>query len=269
MSLHTQQLYSNNQLPMKISVIIPTLNEASNITPLIDYIYTHWWAYIHTLIVVDGWSKDDTVSLAEQAWAIVLNSPPSRAKQMNLGAAHARDIYTWTEDHYIWFVHADVRPPESFAADIYTAVQWWATAWCFMTRYDTTDQALLKTTTNRTKYDHRLFRMWGQTLRMKSDDFWNLWWYDESMIVCEEIDLFRKIYKNPDITFHNIKKEILVSARKHEINGVHRTNFIYLCIYIMYRLGFSQQAMIRFYTWTIKSDRLATSEEYTTITQKD
>jgi len=248
---------------MKISVIIPTLNEAQKIATLIDYLYTHWGEYIYTIIVVDGWSKDETTSLAKQAWVTVLTSPPSRAIQMNLWAAHAHDIYTWTEDHYIRFVHADVMPPTSFAIDINTATQWWATAWCFMTRYDTTDQALLKTTTNRTKYDHWLFRMWGQTLRMRSDDFWNLWWYDESMIVCEEIDLFRKIYKNPDITFMNIKKEILVSARKHEINGAHWTNFIYLCIYLMYRLGFSQKSMISFYTKTIKSERLASVNEYT------
>lgn len=248
---------------MKLSVIIPTLNESENISALIAHIYTHWWNYIYNIIVVDGWSKDKTVALAEQAWATVLTSRPHRAIQMNIWAAYDRNNYIGEEKHYIWFVHADVWPPQSFATDIYTAIDDWATAGCFMTRYDTTDQALLKTTTNWTKYDHRLFRMWGQTLRMKSSDFWNLWWYNESMIVCEEVDLFRKIYKNPDITFCNIKKEILVSARKHEINGAHWTNFIYLCIYIMYRLWFSQQTMIRFYTWTIKSERLASAEEYT------
>jgi len=97
--------------PLQLSIIIPTLNEAENITKLVTYLYKHGNTHIHEIIVVDWWSIDNTVILAQQAWAIVINSSPGRSKQMNIWASHA----SWT---ILWFVHADVLPPIGFAYDI-------------------------------------------------------------------------------------------------------------------------------------------------------
>ena len=74
---------------MKISVIVPVLNEADGITtalaglaPLRDR--------GHEVIVVDGGSSDDTAVLARRASDRVASAARGRASQMNAGAALAR-----------------------------------------------------------------------------------------------------------------------------------------------------------------------------------
>jgi len=90
---------------MKFSLIVPTLNEASSISaglaalqPLRDRA---------EIIVADGGSSDNTVTLAEKWADRVVRSPKGRARQMNLGAKLA------TGDVLI-FLHADTfLPPDA------------------------------------------------------------------------------------------------------------------------------------------------------------
>ena len=87
---------------MLISIIIPTLNEAANIAGLIEQMRGIGECEI---IVVDGGSADDTCQRAIQADR-VLNSPPGRARQQNLGAEECRgDV--------LLFLHADCRLPST------------------------------------------------------------------------------------------------------------------------------------------------------------
>lgn len=85
----------------RISVIIPTLEEADQLPRLLTDL-RGLRAQLHEIIVVDGGSQDATPTKALPDADQVLSSPPGRARQMNLGAQHARgDI--------LWFVHADSR----------------------------------------------------------------------------------------------------------------------------------------------------------------
>jgi rSAM/selenodomain-associated transferase 2 len=83
---------------MRISVIIPVLNEQENIAHLLAQL-----AALQSkdceLIVVDGGSRDTTVANAVSADKL-LDSKPGRAMQMNIGAAHA-------SGDMLWFLHAD------------------------------------------------------------------------------------------------------------------------------------------------------------------
>ena len=99
-----------------ISIIIPTYNEAANIEKLISYFKANTGDYNIELIVADGGSSDETISLAKAAGALAFLCPEKgRAAQMNYGASKARgDIY--------YFVHADSVPPPAFSKDIYTAI---------------------------------------------------------------------------------------------------------------------------------------------------
>jgi rSAM/selenodomain-associated transferase 2 len=81
---------------MSVSVIIPTLNEASCLAATLASLREQ---QPHEIIVVDGGSQDATCEIACAA-DLVLHSPPGRARQMNLGVAHAMgDI--------LLFLHAD------------------------------------------------------------------------------------------------------------------------------------------------------------------
>ena len=86
---------------MRLSVIIPALNEADVIEATIDWIRRQ---AVHEILVVDGGSTDATPTVAEAAGATVLDAPRGRARQMNHGAEHA------SGDAFL-FLHADTLLP--------------------------------------------------------------------------------------------------------------------------------------------------------------
>lgn len=91
---------------MRISVIIPTLNEASTIEQALSRLER---LRPYEIIVADGGSADGTVDLVRPA-ATLVNGRRGRGPQLNAGAAHA------TGDALL-FLHADVRlPPNAFSA---------------------------------------------------------------------------------------------------------------------------------------------------------
>lgn len=72
---------------MKISVIIPALNEAAALPETIRFAKTV--PEVSEIIVVDGGSLDSTREIATQLGCRVLQSPPGRGTQMRFGATQA------------------------------------------------------------------------------------------------------------------------------------------------------------------------------------
>src|SRR5258708_535084 len=93
---------------MKISAIIPTLNEERHLAKLISSIKKQ--AGDFEIIVPDGGSTDRTVKIAQSGDATVVKSRAGRAVQMNAGAKCARgDV--------LLFLHADsLLPHGAFSA---------------------------------------------------------------------------------------------------------------------------------------------------------
>jgi rSAM/selenodomain-associated transferase 2 len=88
---------------MKLSIILPALNEASGIVATLTALQP-LRAAGHELIVVDGGSVDATALLASVDADQVINSARGRARQMNAGAAAA-------SGDGLLFLHADTRLP--------------------------------------------------------------------------------------------------------------------------------------------------------------
>lgn len=88
----------------KISVVIPTLNEADHIEKTLAAAQNHAPAEI---IVIDGGSTDGTDQIALTRNAIVYQTPPGKAAQMNAGAALARN-------GILLFLHADTCLPSGY-----------------------------------------------------------------------------------------------------------------------------------------------------------
>jgi rSAM/selenodomain-associated transferase 2 len=87
----------------KISVIIPTLNEAESISACLACLQSVR-EQGHEVVVVDADSDDATVSLSENKADLILSSPRGRARQLNLGASKASGVI-------LLFLHADTLLP--------------------------------------------------------------------------------------------------------------------------------------------------------------
>lgn len=98
---------------MKLSVVIPALNEKVSIGYLLERLNAA--PGVHEVIVSDGGSTDGTMDVATPS-AGVIRGEPGRGPQLRAGAAAA------TGD-VLLFLHADVLPPEDVAAQISGALE--------------------------------------------------------------------------------------------------------------------------------------------------
>lgn len=106
---------------MKLSVIVPVLNEAAGIEAALRRLAAVR-ARGAEAIVVDGGSSDGTVELARPLADQVLSAPRGRALQMNAGAAAA-------SGDVLLFLHADTALPENADALIREGLSRSGRAW--------------------------------------------------------------------------------------------------------------------------------------------
>lgn len=99
---------------MFVSIIIPVINEESSIKELLQQLQ-RYRKQGHEVIVVDGGSRDKTVSISNSLADKVITSEAGRASQMNSGAACA---------HYdvLWFLHADTLISDNAVEQIQQAL---------------------------------------------------------------------------------------------------------------------------------------------------
>ncbi len=90
-------------MPSELSIIVPVLNEARQIVWRLRALAAMRAVGVE-LIVVDGGSDDDTVTLATPYCDRVITAARGRAAQMNAGAAQAGGAA-------LLFLHADTRLP--------------------------------------------------------------------------------------------------------------------------------------------------------------
>jgi rSAM/selenodomain-associated transferase 2 len=82
-----------------ISIIIPTLNEARSLLPLLAQLQP-WRSKGDEVLIVDGGSID---SMSEATWGLIdalIDSPKGRSTQLNAGARESSNAV-------FWFLHAD------------------------------------------------------------------------------------------------------------------------------------------------------------------
>ena len=99
---------------MRLSIIVPMLNEVEQLPELIAHLLPYQRAGCE-IIFVDGGSVDGSAMLSEVAGFIALRTARGRANQMNAGASQA-------SGDVLLFLHADTRLPQDATLHIELAL---------------------------------------------------------------------------------------------------------------------------------------------------
>jgi rSAM/selenodomain-associated transferase 2 len=227
----------------KISVIIPTLNEAENIGDLIHFLQQNNHYKEVEIIVSDANSQDDTVKIAEKFGVqVICTKQASRAHQLNQGAKLA-------SGEILYFVHADVKPPKTYIPDILKHILKGYDFGCFRFKFDS-KHPFLAVNSFFTRFKVLWCRGGDQTLFIKKSVFEQNKGFNEEYVVMEDFELIKRLWKK--YRFGIIPKSVLVSARKYEDNSYWQVNLANLKIYKMFMKGYHPQILKEKYFQLIK-----------------
>jgi rSAM/selenodomain-associated transferase 2 len=228
---------------MKLSIIIPVLNEETAISELLNHLNNiKNPEFTSEIIVIDGGSIDKTQEILKSYPEIkVLFSEKGRAKQMNFGAKNAHS-------EILYFLHCDTFPPLNFDSEIVNQVQNSKLSGCFKMKFDN-NHIVLKVSQWFTRFNFQAFRGGDQSLFVKRNLFEKLNGFNEKLIIYEDNELIARLYKNSKFTV--IQKTVTTSARKYLKNGIWKLQFHFLMIHIKFWLGSSQEKLVKYYVKNI------------------
>ena len=228
---------------MKISVIIPTLNEVAIIADQVRSIQSKSIGKDVEIIVADAYSNDGTAEKAAEAGAKVISvAKCCRAKQMNAGANEATG-------EVLYFVHADLTVPDSFVEDIFDGVNNGHHYGCYMVTFDRPVKGL-KFNSSLSKYQGIFFRGGDQTLYMTKSFFDKIGGFDDSVVIMEDYEILLRA--RPHQKIHIMPNQVIISARKMEQNNYFRTNVINVLVFTLFFLGASQKTLVSIYQRNVK-----------------
>lgn len=223
---------------MKISIVIPVLNESALIIMQLQKLQSAREKG-HEVIVVDGGSLDDSQQLAKTLADNVYQAKPGRSQQMNLGAAQAHN-------EIILFLHIDTCMPSDFADQIMQVFENPNTLWG---RFD------VKFTSNR-----GLFRVIAacmnlrshltgvatgdQAIFMRREVFDQLQGY-ACIPLMEDIELSKRLRSLSWPA--RIKQRAITSERRWQQNGIARTIVFMWWLRLLYFFGVKPEKIARMY----------------------
>ena len=213
-----------------VSVIIPTLNESENLKRLLPFLLRD---ACREIIVVDGGSDDDTVSVAESFGARVTRAARGRGSQMNAGAREA-------SGEFLLFLHADTLPPPGWSglvADTLARPGIPAGAFAFSLAEPVHGKGLIEALV---AWRCRIFRTpYGdQGFFVRRRLFLALGGFPDWPIL-EDVEIVKRMGKLGKVVVTDEKA--LTSARRWRTKGVLRTFLSHQAILVGYSLGLKRE----------------------------
>lgn len=221
---------------IKISIIIPTLNEELLIGKLLGSIDKS----LAEVIVADGGSTDDTIKIATSSGAIIVeNIKSGRGSQMDSGAKIARgDI--------LLFLHCDTRLPHNWLNIIIETIN--------------TEGVIGGAFTFKTDGVGIKFRVLEKFVKIRNN-LLGLVYGDQGIFVIrdvfhkiggfrslplmEDVDCLRRLRKRGK--FIVIKDEIITSSRRWEKNGFFKNTLRNSLYILLYFIGIKPSSIYKFY----------------------
>ncbi|MEM9001116.1 MAG: TIGR04283 family arsenosugar biosynthesis glycosyltransferase [Bacteroidota bacterium] len=220
---------------LDISIIIPVLNEASQIGGLLAYLAENTSS--KEIIVVDGGSSDMTPTIVGQFNVRFLSTKKGRAKQMNFGASHAKG-------NVLYFLHADTLPPRKFDHLITQAIENGAESGCFRMKFDTKN-IFLRFFAWLSRINHTLCRGGDQSLFITQNAFQRNKGFNEAYLIYEDSEFIGRLYK--DTAFKVIPDYVITSARKYRQKGWLKVQYHFGMIHLKNHLGAKPEELYRYY----------------------
>lgn len=218
---------------MKLSIVIPTLNEASHIESLLAQLSDE----NVELIVVDGGSDDHTAQRASVHAKLIHNSA-GRALQMNAGAAIA-------SGDWLWFLHADTQlsqPLKAYIDEITQSSSLWGR---FNVRLD--DARLIFRVIERLMNARSCFTSVAtgdQGLFVDRRLFDELGGYPE-LFLMEDVAISKRLRKVMPVKCSALP--LITSARRWQQRGVLKTIVLMWWLRLAYVLGVSPARLSQWY----------------------
>lgn len=221
---------------MKVSVIIPVLNEVSTVCGLLSALQP-LRDHGHELIVVDGGSTDGTLNAVAGYADMLCESDAGRSRQMNFGAQKA-------SGEILWFLHADTEltsTPEKYVQAMRSHPEWG--------RFDV-----------RLSGKHFFFRTIEFLMNWRSrwsgiatgdqgiyvlKSLFNAVNGFEEIPIMEDIRLSAKLKSRSRPACHRIK--LITSSRRWEQEGMTKTVLLMWYLRLAHFLGMSPEQLVKKY----------------------
>ena len=222
---------------MRLSIIIPVLNEERTIAGAVDNLGCVERCEI---IVVDGGSTDRTAEVVRDGPARLVVAARGRAAQMNQGARHAAgDV--------LLFLHADTRLPATAGADVEGSM---TDPGCVGGRFDIrldSPRPLLRVVGHMISLRSRLTRVatGDQAIFVRRTVFEGLGGFPEIPIM-EDVAFCRALKRQGRIAC--LRSRVVSSARRWEQNGPVRTILLMWALKLLYLAGVSPARLKRLYS---------------------
>ncbi|MBD1859740.1 MULTISPECIES: TIGR04283 family arsenosugar biosynthesis glycosyltransferase [Leptolyngbya] len=225
---------------MKISIVIPVLNEARHLPNTLSIQATDI-----EIIVVDGGSQDETVAIAQSFGVKVLQSAPGRAAQMNAGAKVA-------SGEILLFLHADTRLPDGFDQMIRDALKT-AIAGAFELSIDA-NQPGIRWIEQGVNWRSRYLQLpYGdQALFLRTETFHKIGGFPDLPIM-EDFEFVRTLQQLGKIVI--LPKPVITSGRRWQKLGVFRTTIVNQIVVFAYLIGISPTRIQAWYRSGLRTIR--------------
>lgn len=219
-----------------LSVIIPTLNEADSLGRTIEAV--KGLDRNIEIIVVDGASSDETISIAEKSGATILKSERGRGTQMHAGAMAANgDV--------LWFVHADSLPALETVEQIKKALENSATVGGNFTILFDGETGAAKFMTRLYPHLRKIKLVYGDSGIFVRREIYRKIGGFKSLPLFEDLDFVNRLRREG--TFMNLPAGITTSSRRFEGRSFVLMFSRWSFLQILYWLGFSPHKLIKLY----------------------